>query len=664
MKNNKKIKMYAWGVLLLLMISIICVLVYKAQLRDKLQQPIEYTMMTEHKPTGEVVLSGDSPEFSEVFICKVPDLKKLVLECSVKKAVADTVLIMFLTDVDTGELYYSGEKSLIRFSGGSLKKMQLRLKKGIPDLEGKTLRLTCQLKNAEETEVSFTANQKQAVVSSFNGIEGDRTNVIYTMYYGNNSFLKILYAILCVALLLFTGISYWLLIIRHLTVERFYLPMALMLGLIFQGVITVYGVPDEPLHMDTVYNYSNQMMFVEDTGIPGTIYKRRCDAEMTDMLANGLESNSYYQLLNYTFEEAEQKELILVSYVDTSSFVPDLIFFPAALGVSIGRMAGLSAMLVFQLGRIFSLIAFVMLVWLAIQITPFGKNVFGLLGLLPIALQQGASASYDALLIGIAFLFIALCFHIIERKQREKWKICLIMILAFCLAVTKGGVYLPILGLLFGFLGCNGKKNRKLNRKYFIMLFVVVIALVVGIVLIKYRSIFQVFLTGNVEAEGDNALYTVAYLIQHPMKLIYLYWNTFMKDMDDLLSGLLGGRLSWLDVKMSWSQILFFLGGLVLLANVEEDRYSGSRKYRLFLLVICFISTILIMMSMLIGCTTMKFDYIQGLQGRYFLPFAPILILISENRMIDVKENQCRYIWMTMVLAEFLLVLQVAVMVV
>ena len=87
--------------------------------------------------------------------------------------------------------------------------------------------------------------------------------------------------------------------------EKFFLPMALFLGLILQCVITVGGVPDEPGHLDTAYKYSNKLLFVEDTGDPDTIYKRRCDVEMSDMLANGLESNSYYQLMTDTFHRVE-----------------------------------------------------------------------------------------------------------------------------------------------------------------------------------------------------------------------------------------------------------------------------------------------------------------------------------------------------------------------
>ena len=100
----------------------------------------------------------------------------------------------------------------------------------------------------------------------------------------------------------------------------------------------------------------NKILLVEDTETPGTIYKRVCDVEMSDMLANGLESNSYYQLMTDTFAKPGDTELTEVSYVDSTNLVPGIVYFPSALGLSVGRVCGFSAMLTLQLARIFNLI--------------------------------------------------------------------------------------------------------------------------------------------------------------------------------------------------------------------------------------------------------------------------------------------------------------------
>lgn len=655
------------GAVLLLVLSVVCIMVYKAQIRDNLYQPIEYTMMTEHKVTGERMLSRDIPEMSEVFLCKVPELKKLSFECWGEGVTDEARVEMTLSDAESGKFYYHAEKSVRKLLPSEAKKrIRMTLPEKVSDSEDRELLLTWKLKNAGTTMIHLTANAKKGIVRSFNGVEGDRVNVIYTLHYSDNSCLKILYAFLCAALLLFAALSYWMLMIRQMGVEQFFVPMALFLGLIFQCLITVYGVPDEPGHLDTAYKYSNKMLFVKDTEEPDTLYKRTCDVEMSDMLANGLESNSYYQLMTHTFERAENTELMEVLYNDSTNLAPGIVYLPAALGISSGRLLGLSAMLTMQLGRIFNLTAFVLLVWAAIRLIPFGKNLLGMVAMLPIALQQGASASYDAMMNGFLLLFLALCFRMQQQKQRKKWELALLAFLTVLLAVVKGGVYLPTLLLLVTVFPWKQKKASKKRKKLVLLAVFLLAAAVVllTIAAIKIMPILQEFLQEENIQGGGETLYTVPYLIQRPVKVIYLYWNTVVRRGDFLLRGFLGGILSWLDMEMSWIFVIIFLIGLLLLVNVEGDRYHGKKKEKLLIAAVCVISAALIMTSMLMGYTKRSAHSIQGLQGRYFLPLAPALFLLTSNQMVFVQKKQCRGIWMTMMVTEILLVLQAAAMVV
>ena len=66
MNKEKKIPGHILSLfIILLSISGVCLLMYKAQFRFNLHQPIEYVMMTTHKPTGTITLSSDSP------VCKL-----------------------------------------------------------------------------------------------------------------------------------------------------------------------------------------------------------------------------------------------------------------------------------------------------------------------------------------------------------------------------------------------------------------------------------------------------------------------------------------------------------------------------------------------------------------------------------------------------------------
>ena len=613
MESDKKNRQLFYGIALLCILSIVCMLVYKAQIRDKLDKAVHGTLMSEHKDNGTIYINGDSPVLTEMFICRVPELKQLRIQCKGEKTDAGAVLVMTLTDADSGKEYYHKEEKVSELvQGKNAVMIAMKLKKKLSDSEGEQLILSWELLSPGQTQLAITANVKPGMVVACNGQQDNKSNVIYDWKYADCRELKSMYALLCAALLLMGMVGYNLIIVRKLPADKFYLPIALILGLIFQVLIPVHGVPDEPGHMDTAYKYSNKLLFVEDTGVPGTIYKRQCDIEMGDLLANGVESNSYYMLKYHTFERPDNTELKAVNYVDSSNLVPGIVFLPGAIGISIGRILGLSALFTLQLGRICNLIFFVLVCSMAIRRIPYGKNLLALLGLLPIAMQQGASASYDAVINGIIFLFIAECFRLAEMEHRTGTDWILLIISGILAVLLKGGVYAPVLLTLA--LLRNGKGKA-------------------------------------------------AWIVRHPVKLVYLYWNTFMKRGDNYLRGLLGGKLSWLDIEIKWIFLVVLLVGLLLMVNVKGDKFPKTKKRCGLIVAAGGIPVLLIILSMVFAYTKAGAAAVGGVQGRYFLAVAPLLFLPFTTDMVEVSDQQCRRIWMTMLVTEIIIVLQVVVLV-
>ena len=70
---------------------------------------------------------------------------------------------------------------------------------------------------------------------------------------------------------------------------------------------------------------------------------------------------------------------------------------------------------------------------------PFGKNILAMTAVLPIALQQGASVSYDAVVNGVLLFFTAFCFYMNRKEKKEKREIIFAGILSVFIAVVKGG---------------------------------------------------------------------------------------------------------------------------------------------------------------------------------------------------------------------------------
>ena len=108
--------------------------------------------------------------------------------------------------------------------------------------------------------------------------------------------------------------------------------------------------------------------------------------------------------------------------INTKSVYSPPLLLPQALTLRIlGRVLDLPALPVFYACRFASLLSYLLLVWLAIRLIPFGKWILLVLAVTPMALFQAATISPDAISNGIGFLFIAGCLKT-TRFEKIGWK--------------------------------------------------------------------------------------------------------------------------------------------------------------------------------------------------------------------------------------------------
>ena len=74
----------------------------------------------------------------------------------------------------------------------------------------------------------------------------------------------------------------------------------------------------------------------------------------------------------------------------------------------------------------------------------------------------------------------------------------------------------------------------------------------------------------------------------------------------DQITGLLGGRLSWLDVKGSWIFLIILGSGLLFMTNIEGDKLTVSTKEKSCIMISHVFVIILIVGSMIVGFTKLQ----------------------------------------------------------
>ena len=79
-------------------------------------------------------------------------------------------------------------------------------------------------------------------------------------------------------------------------------------------------------------------------------------------------------------------------------------------------------------------------------------------------------------------------------------------------------------------------------------------------------------------------------------------------------------------------------GICILTAITEEKTKSLFQKYqKRILLGIVIVITLLIFTSLYIQWSDTKLAYIDGVQGRYFLPILPLILLLISSMKIKIK---------------------------
>ncbi|MCC8103534.1 MAG: DUF2142 domain-containing protein, partial [Clostridiales bacterium] len=293
---------------------------------------------------------------------------------------------------------------------------------------------------AEEADTGQETEEAAEDQLYING-EADNRVLAVTLEYGNTFFLLPMYLIFCAGVLLIISLLYFLIFVRRIQLTRLCPVLILSLGLMMGCVITMYGVPDEPSHIDTAYQLSNELLGIPDSTKDGYIYKRADDADMTAEDKESISVAAYERLYRQLFTMVEDDTLVECRALSALNNSGRIYYLPQALGITLGRILGLGTMPMLMLGRLFALIAYAILTTLAVKKLPVGKVSLMLIAVLPISLQQAASFSYDSVINGVAFLFVSYSLFLCSENILVRFRDLAVAVISGCLMATvKGSV--------------------------------------------------------------------------------------------------------------------------------------------------------------------------------------------------------------------------------
>jgi uncharacterized membrane protein len=419
--------------------------------------------------------------------------------------------------------------------------------------------------------------------------------------------------------------------------------IGLAFGFVYLLIIPVGAVPDEPSHMYNAYNLSNRMMGI-DAGDGSNILARADDVNFPFRFRKITKKyyNTYYEAF---FDKAEDTTLTGSTY-PVMSDVPAFLYFLPALGITLGRLAGLGTLMTFSLGRLFNMLFFVWAIYYSIKKLPFGKSVMFVWAVLPKVLQQTSSYSYDNGIFALSAIITALTLKFLYSSEKPKKSEIIIYVLALILIIPcKQHALFPVaafsLTLVVKYLKQKREKLKafaEAHKKKICWIvavcgcLVLAAAAVKGVQTVRYLTADDMINTNYIEYANHTG-YTVGYFIKNPVKLLLIFYQTIMGQGETFLREMLGDYLGWRSIFVSGLfisvYIVLFVFAFMRRENEEVYIGAGTKAYMwLISLLVCGIA----MMAMLLYWTANTEYAIAGVQGRYFLPVLPMALLACRSR--------------------------------
>ena len=467
---------------------------------------------------------------------------------------------------------------------------------------------------------------------------GDNLCINAYLYY--NIFLKKFFFFMFLGMEAFITLFWYLVFVRKTRIETVFLVTVLGLGLFYNVLLTPQMVPDEAKHIDMAYRYSNEVLGYESLG--DTSCLMRADDVETEFTSSPSFRN--YRNIYYGLFSRVQDDRMVEAEVNSNIEGSLLFYAPAVLGMSLARILHLGTVPMLLFARYLNLIAFALLTWFGMKRLPFGKLTLFLIAVLPINLQQCTSFSHDAMVHGILFLFCCLCLKAIYgKKELTGWQMLLLELLGVMAVYCKSGSYLPLMLLILLIPAASyGSPKKKWAAT----------ASVFGMLLLVFAAKNMSMVTGiaattdatSVVSTGDGTAYatgyTLSYFLHDPLQLIYMIVNTILDKGGFYVESLIGYKLGWVEIETSTMIVVLFLF-LLFLSNCQtrEESIFVTAGQRTVMIFSCLGCTGLIVLGMLLSWTPMGYVSVEGVQGRYFLPFLLILLTACRNRMIFLRQK-------------------------
>lgn len=442
---------------------------------------------------------------------------------------------------------------------------------------------------------------------------------------------------------------------KKVKIETVYLVISLIVGILFVFIVPPFQSPDEDSHFVKSYALANGEITPDEKKGNYGFY---IPEDMNDYINEQLSHMSDLDI-KYTYKDIYFEQLLASSYSNktfrgnsaaTASFFAYVI---PALGiktaltinafdysnVSDSKTVGTSVLV--QYARLFSLIAYTIIGYFAIKITPKFKKTFFTVMLLPSSIFLRSMVTYDSIILVFAALAVAVMLRLYCDKKHifNKYDFISLVISGYLLLNIKTVYSIIFLLMLFiPYKRFNTKKNM-LKMYIFMVGSALLLTILTKLCFFGVSSETAEIVINQHNWVSANIFSTLGIVIDNIFSQMstQLYWMT----------GTLGLLDTYLPVLVL--HMIYLNMFVIILYDLFSEKLVLPWYVSISYVALIFISIMAIYLVMYLDWTPVILNEvggsgITGVQGRYFIPYLLMIPFVFSNKITNLISSKLKNI--------------------
>ena len=445
--------------------------------------------------------------------------------------------------------------------------------------------------------------------------------------------------------------------IKKLKIEEIFLIISVPLCILFTFVMPVYRVPDEMQHYLRTISIIKGYFVIPTDGMISAA---------NNLAASWLKPpfRGYFSpyITVTQFNNYLSSNTLKYNVVGAAVYNPISYCF-TVLGIWAAELFSNNLYIIFWGGRLANALGSTILLYFAIKIIPYGKGLILLISLLPMNLQERASFSADAITFAATVLLIAYILYLRSNQKQIGLSHGLCLYLLIILVASCKIVYVVFAGLIL-LLPDKQYVSKRVARMY--KAGGLVLAAVVSVGWLKIASNYLQLTNG-----GGNSFEKISFILRHPIKYFKVIVFTTSENSITWIKEMIAYPLGHLEILINTKLFLVIIFILILYFGItltlNRLHHCRNDYYVSFSLLFCSVAVFLLI------CTSLYLQWtkgtpddisiISGIQGRYFLPILPSVMLAFIATKTRSTQNEtisiCACFGTLMYICNLLVLLQI-----